>query len=163
VPQAANVRFPPIADVGPNIDTTLMNGKCALLQLGDSPPVEVIDEHHLRSLLERLSALGNGEVATLRRGPSDFIKATRHAELWAVTAKRDGMWTPQSFTAEMTSESSERRVREGRQHSSPRSRLAWWLRSPPPERALSTNQVSTLFAEYLAGRKFTLPMSGASI
>lgn len=139
-----------------------MNAKCALLQLGDSPQVEVFDEHDLRSLPKRLGGLENGRVATLRRTPSDFIKATRHGELWAVAARRDGMWTAQSFTAELTSEYSERRAREGRQHSSLLRRLVWWWRSPPPERALSTNQVSTLFAEYLSGRKFTLPMSGAS-
>lgn len=139
-----------------------MDAKGAVLQLGEMPPVEVIHEHELRALEEQLDALENGAVATLSRGASDFIKATRHAELWAVVAKRGGMWTAQSFTAEMTSEYSERQAREGRQHSSLRSRLAWWLRSPPPERALSTNQVSTLFAEYLAGKKFTLPMSGAS-
>lgn len=115
-----------------------MDAESAVLQLGDSP-VEVIGQHDLRSLAERLDALGNGAVATLSRGPSDFIKATRHAELWAVVAKRGGMWTAQSFTAEMTTEYSERRARESREHSSLRNRLTWWLRCPSPERALSTN------------------------
>lgn len=139
-----------------------MDTKCALLQLGDGPQVQVVDERQLRSLLEPLCALQNGLAATLRRGPSDFIKATRYGEHWAIVARRDGMWAAQSFTAELTSEYSERRVRDGRQHRSLRSRLMWWLRSPPPERALGTKQVSTLFAEYLSGRRFTLPLSGAS-
>jgi hypothetical protein len=139
-----------------------MNATCALLQLGDNPQVEVADEKQLRSHLERLCDLENGQVAMLRRGPSDFISATRHGELWAVVVRCEGMWTSQSFTAEMTSEYSERRVHVSLQQGSLRGRLMQWLRSPSPKRALSTNQVSTLFTEYLAGRRFTLPMSGAS-
>jgi hypothetical protein len=71
------------------------------------------------------------------------------------------MWTAQSFTAAGTSEYSERRTREGRQYRSLRQRLMWWLRSPYPERSLSTEQVQTLFGEYLAERRFTIPFSGA--
>lgn len=71
------------------------------------------------------------------------------------------MWMAQSFTAEMSSDYSERQVQESRRYSSLRKRFMWWWHSPPPERALSTKQVKTLFTEYLLGRKFTLPMSGA--
>ena len=122
---------------------------------------EVDDQHQLRALLEGLCTLQNGQVAALERGHSDFIKAKRHGELWSVTARRGRMWTAQSFMAALTSDYSERRAREGRECSSLRQRLMWWLRSPPHERALSTKQVRTLFVEYVTGQKFTLPISGA--
>ena len=138
-----------------------MEGKVALLTLGDGPQFKVTDEHHLGALLEPLSTLIDGEVVTLAREPSDFIKATRCGQLWSVTTRRGGMWTAQSFTAEMTTEYSERRAREERQYGSLRSRFMRWLRSPPPERTLSSEQVRTIFGEYLEGKKFTLPMSGA--
>jgi len=138
-----------------------MEAKGALLKLGDGPQVQVADEHHLRSLLKPLYDLIQGQTATLDRGQSDFIKAIRHGELWSVTTKRHRMWMAQSFTAGGTSHYSARRVGEARQLRSLRQRLVWWFRSPYPERALSTEQVLTLFAEYMSGRKFTLPFSGA--
>jgi len=109
-----------------------MEAKTGLLKLGDGPQVEVSDEHQLRSLLEPLGKLVDGQVVTLRRDKSDFIKATRHGQLWSVTAKRGRMWTARSFTAEITSEYSQRQAREGRQHRSLRSWFRWRLRSPPP-------------------------------
>lgn len=149
-------------DMGAYFKLGISDAHGALLQIGESCLIEVTDERQLRALLEGIGSLEDGCVAALQRGPSDFIKATRHGEFWAVVARRKGMWGAQSFTAEMTSEYSERRVRESRQQRSLRSRVMWWLRSPPPERALSTNQVDTLFSEYLACKKFTLPTSGAS-
>lgn len=139
-----------------------MEAHRAILTLGDDLTVEVADEHQLTTLLAGLCKLGDGQVAALRRGPSDFIEARRHEEHWSVSARRGRMWTAQSFTAQMTSDYSERRVREGREHRSLSQRFIWWLRSPSPERALSTEQVSTVFAEYLSGREFTLPISGAA-
>lgn len=156
-----NVRFRAIADIRARSDTVPMEARGALLKVGEGPQVQVADEHQLRSLLKPLCDLGDGEAATLDRGPGDFIKATRHGELWSVTAKRHRMWMAQSFTAAGTSDYSARRVGEARQHRSLRQRLLWWFLSPYPERALSTEQVLTLFAEYLSGRKFTLPFSGA--
>ena len=138
-----------------------MEAKPALLKLGDGPQVEVSDEQQLRALLEPMGDLVDGQSVTLRRDRSDFIEAVRHGQLWSVTARRGRMWTAQSFTAEMTSEYSERQVREGRQLRSLRSRFMSWLHSPPAERALSKQQVQTLFGEYLSGQRFTLPMSGA--
>jgi hypothetical protein len=133
----------------------------ATLTFGYGWTLEVPDELQLSSLLADLEALQDGQVAVLERGQSDFIKATREGEHWSVVVKRDKMWMAHSFTAGMTSDYSERRARENRNHKSIRERLLWWLRSPPPERALSTKQVRTLFAEYLSGKRFTLPMSGA--
>ena len=149
-------------DMGAYFELGISDTHNATLQIGESRPIEVTDELQLRALLKGMGSLEDGCVAALQRGSSDFIKATRHGEFWAVVVRREGMWGAQSFTAEMTSEYSERRVRESRQQKSLRSRVMWWLRSPPPERALSINQVVTLFTEYLAGKKFTLPMSGAS-
>ena len=134
----------------------------ATLTLGNGRTVEVADEHQLSALLVGLDTLQDGQVASLERGQSDFIKATRHGAHWSVTARRGRMWIAQSFTAAMTSDHSERRAREGRNYRSLRQRLLWWLRSQPPDRALSTNQVRTVFAEYLSGERFTLPISGAS-
>ncbi len=134
-----------------------------MLTLGDGLTVEVADEHQLGFVLAAgLGPLRDGQVAALTRGRSDFIKAKRHGAHWSVTARRGRTWTAQSFTAEMTSDYSERGTRGGRSYGSLRQRLMWWLRSPPPEQALSTKQVRTLFVEYLSGQKFTLPISGAS-
>ena len=133
----------------------------ATLTLGSGRTVEVPDELQLSSLLADLDALQDGHVALLERGQSDFIKATRQGPHWSVIVKRGKMWMAQSFTAGMTTDYGEQRARESRNHKSFRERLLWWLRSPPPERALSTKQVRTLFAEYLSGKTFTLPMSGA--
>ena len=134
--------------------------KPAFLTLGGGPRVEVMDNQHLGSLLGALDPLRHGEAAVLERGPADFIKARRHGALWSVTTRRAGMWSAQSFTAAMTSDYGERAAQEGRHH-----RwfgwLRWWLRSPRPERALSTGQVRTLFGEYLAGQRFTIPFAGA--
>ena len=132
-----------------------------MLTLGDDLPVEVADAAQLGTLLAGLCTLQDGRVADLRRGRSDFIQAIRRGEYWSVTARRGRMWMAHSFTAQMTSDYSERRVREGRRYRLLHERLMWWLRSPSPEHALSTKQVRTLFAEYLSGHKFTLPMSGA--
>jgi hypothetical protein len=132
-----------------------------MLTLGGGQEVEVADQHQLSVLLEGLCTLRNGQAAALERGQADFIKAKRHGEFWSVTAKRGRMWTAQSFTAAMTSDYAERRTQEARACRSLRQRLMRWLRSRPPEQALSTKQVRTLFTEYLSGQRFTLPMSGA--
>ena len=138
-----------------------MGTDTARLKIGEDPEVEVADEHHLRILLQHLNGLADGEVASLGRDRSDYIKATRHGALWSVTAKRGNMWTAQSFTAGMTTDYSERRAQKSRQTDSLGSRLMSWVRSPPPERALNTRQVETVFSEYLLGQKFTIPFSGA--
>ena len=132
----------------------------AFLTLGGGRSVEVADHQHLGSLLSDLDEVEDGEAAILERGPADFIKAHRRGALWSVTTRRAGMWSAQSFTAAITSDYSERAAQEGRQHRW-FAWLRWWLRSPRPERALSTGQVRTLFGEYLAGQRFTIPFAGA--
>lgn len=153
--------YHPIAGIGFCIHTEPMEESTAFLIMGDGLQIEVSDVSQLNALLEPMNKLLDGEAVTLRRTASDFIKATRHGQFWSVTVKRGSMWTAQSFTAEMTTEYTERRAREGRGHGSLRSRFMWWLRSPSPERALACNQVRTLLSEYLAGKRFTLPKSGA--
>ncbi len=133
----------------------------ATLTFGSGQTIEVSDEIQLSSLLAGLDTLQDGNVAVLEREQSDFIKATRHGAHWSVSANCGKMWTTQSFTAGMTTDYSERRERESRNYKFFWERLLWWLRSPPPERALNTEQVRTLFAEYMSGKKFTLPISGA--
>jgi hypothetical protein len=150
-----------IAVIQPFSDTLPMTLHKATLTLGSGRTIEVPDQLRLSSLLAGLDTLQDGQVVVLERGQSDFIKATRQGAHWSVTAKRGKMWTAQSFTAEMTTGYSERRTRESRTYKFFFERLLWWLCSPPPERALSTKQVRTLFVEYLCGEKFTLPISGA--
>lgn len=133
----------------------------ATLTIGTGQTIDVYDGVHLTSLLTGLDALQDQNDVVLERGHSDFIKATRQGELWSVIAKRDKMWMAQSFTAALTSDYSERCARDSRTHKSLRERLSKWLRSPSPEQAISTEQVRTLFAEYLSGKKFTIPISGA--
>jgi hypothetical protein len=137
-----------------------MEAQPASLTLGDATTVEVSSEHQLQEALRGLGFLEEGQVAVLARGPTDYIRARCHGELWSVVVRRKRMWTAQSFTAGMTSECSERTVRERREHPSVVGWLKWKVRSLPPQMALSSTQVRTLFSEYLLERKFTIPMLG---
>lgn len=132
-----------------------------LLTLGEPPPIVVEGEADLVRLLQDLSSLASGQVARLEFGPRHFIRGTRHADLWSVTVRRGGYLSLASFTAAMTTDYSERTVREVRAIPSIWQRIAFALRAPSPERSLSTSQVRTLFAEFLTGRRFSIPQSGA--
>lgn len=133
----------------------------ATLILADVRRVEVSSERQLQHELEALSQLQTGQTATLERGPTDYIRATRQGEFWSIVVRRKGMWIAQSFTAGMTTEYSERRVREVREAGSLVAKVFQSMRSPAPEFALSSAQVQTVFVEYLQRRKFSIPFSGA--
>lgn len=151
----------PLARIRPNVDYSSMTLPVAVLSLNGGVGIEVANEGELRVLLAELPTLCDRQVAALERGPSDFIKARRHGEFWAVTTKRGRMWMTQSFTASLTTDYSERQIQEDRLDPSLRGRMRTWLRSPAPERALSAKQVRTVFGEYLSGRAYSLPCAGA--
>lgn len=131
------------------------------LTVDGCPETLVTGEGDLRSALEGFPAFTTGKAAVLARGPQDYIKAVRHGELWAVTTRKGSLLSLGSFTAELTTDYSERTTRESRTAGPLWSRIRRWAASPYPERALSTAQVETLFVEYLLGRKFSIPFSGA--
>jgi hypothetical protein len=133
----------------------------AVLTLGDAPGVSIAGSGELTEALETLPLLEPGQTASLLRGPKHYIRATRQGDFWSVVIRRGGWWTLGSFTAGMTGEYCERRVREIRAAGSLRKRLALMFRSAPPEEQLSVGQVRTLFTEYLLERNFTIPRSGA--
>ena len=147
--------------MAPFADIPQMQIERAFLTLGNGSHVEVASEEELEDALNDLASLEVGQVVALHRASKDYIRAARCGDLWSVVARRKGMWTAQSFTAGSTTEYSERRVLESRRPMSLMQRLAWMFRSPPPEKALSGNQVRVLFAEYLLGKKFSIPISGA--
>jgi hypothetical protein len=133
----------------------------AMLKVLEGTKVQVSNATELLEKLGKLDALVAGQCAVLERSASDYIKATREGDFWSVVAKGEAMWTIRSFTADMTTEYFERRLREKRQAGSLIRQVLHSFRSPPPERALSTQQVRTLFVEYLLRRKFSIPQSGA--
>lgn len=64
----------------------------------------VADVAGLRAALGDAWSLGSGETVSLRRNARHYIVARRVEGLWAVTVRRGGFWTVQSFTAEMRAE-----------------------------------------------------------
>ncbi|MDN4630305.1 hypothetical protein QCD71_02155 [Sphingomonas sp. PsM26] len=122
---------------------------------------EVEREEDLHAALEGLSLLSSGQAAKLIRGSDHFIQAVRHEDLWAVTTRKGSYFTLASFTAAMSTDYSDREVKESRAAGSIWKRIKRSILSPAPERSLSTGQVRTLFSEFFAGRKFSLPQSGA--
>ena len=155
------MRLECVAAVEPIADSPSMEMQAAALTLGDAITQEVSSEHQLQEALAGLSRLREGQLAVLERGPADYIEARCHGELWSVLVRRKRMLTACPFTAAMTSEYSERRVRERRALRSVVDTLKWMLRAPPPEQAIGVVQVKTLFAEYLSEKKFSIPLSGA--
>ena len=114
-------------------------------------------------LLEALSGLNNlqpGEFAVLCFDPKNYIRAERHGEFWSVTTQRGSYFTRASFTAQLTTEFSDRTVKAGRESGSIFERIKTVL-GVVPERSLSTAQVMLLFGEFLGGRRFSIPQSGA--
>lgn len=131
----------------------------ALLILAGDRQLRVTNALQLAEALKSLALLNSGESARLSRGDRDYAEATRHGDFWSAAARDGGWWTLQSFTAEMTTDLSERQVRESRAAGSLRRRLALTFASPPPEFQLSTGQVQTIFTEYYLDRPFTIPRS----
>ena len=89
-----------------------MQTDLVMLTFGNASSIEVTSEDQLNTALTDLVSLQSGQVVALHRGSKDYIQATRRGELWSVVARREGMWTPQSFTASSTTDYSERCVRE---------------------------------------------------
>ena len=118
-------------------------------------------EDDLHAALERLAQLRSGEEVRLARGDKHYIEAARWGDLWSVTTRNGGYLTLASFTAGLTTDYSDREAKADRAAGSIWNRIKRSLCSPSPERALSTAQVRTLFAEFLSRKKFTIPQSGA--
>lgn len=130
------------------------------LTLGNQRIV-IARESDLLLAMDGLSHLQPGQVAALVRGPNHYIKAVRHKDLWAVTTRSGSYFTLASFTAALTTDYSAHEVERSRAAGSIWKRIIGSILSPAPERSLSTAQVKTLFADFLVGRKFSLPQSGA--
>jgi hypothetical protein len=126
----------------------------ATLKWAYGPDLTINSEAELRQALDGLRHVTSGKKVSLRRGSRDYIEATRKGEFWSVATRR-GFWlTP--FSADLSSEYSERTTRQMRAHRSMREFLIWLFRSPHPEAAISTSQVATLFTEYFTGKSFSL-------
>ncbi|WP_138983897.1 hypothetical protein [Sphingomonas elodea] len=131
------------------------------LALADGLQIAVETESDLQAALEGLPRLASGQTAKLAQGPRHYIEAVRHGDLWSVSTRRGSYFTLASFAAEMTTDYSDRQVKMGDANGSIWERVKQFILRPSPERALSTAQVRTLFGEFFAGRKFSLPKSGA--
>ena len=117
----------------------------------------------LDDLAAALAAIDHGvsdDIVTLSFGSKKFIEAKRHGEFWSVVTQNGSNLTRASFTAEGTTEYSERTVREARDIPSLWDRAKAALKRVP-EHSLSTEQVRTLFSEFFCRRKFTIPQTGA--
>ena len=132
-----------------------------MLFIGGERQFRVDSESDLHEALKGLSSLCSGEEAKLYRGPKHFITALRHGDLWSVTTRKGGYLTLASFTAALTTDYSDRKVKENRAAGSIWQRILQSMSSPSPERSLSTTQVQTLFTEFFLGKKFSIAQSGA--
>ncbi len=128
-----------------------------IMSFGGNEQVEVASEADLREALQRLPELRDGQSVVFRRSANDYIKATRCGHLWSASTRRGGIWTWRGFDAALTSEYSEREVREARQTRNIWTRL---FGATPSERALSTGQVQHLFLAYFTGAKYDIPFAG---
>ena len=108
-----------------------------------------------------LPVLKHGEVARLDRGARLYIEAVRHDDLWAVTKRNGNILTLASFTAALTTDYHDRTAKEQRGKKSLWKQLEYAFSRPPHEHALSTEQVRTLFGEFLLGKRYTIAISGA--
>jgi len=133
----------------------------ATLTLASDEQFAIERESDLHAALEGLSRVPSGQGAKLVRGPKHYIEAVRCNELWSVTTRRGSNFTLASFTAELSTDYSDREAKESRAAGSIWKRIRRTILSPSPERSLSTAQVRTLFAEFFAGRRFSIPQSGA--
>lgn len=132
----------------------------ASLTIGPNPTQVVRTADELAAALATIDQGVPGDTVTLSFGPRKFIKAKRHGEFWSVVTQNGSYMTRASFTAEGTTEYSERTVREARAMRSLWDRARAALKRVP-EHNLSTARVRTLFGEFLGGRKFTIPQPGA--
>jgi hypothetical protein len=130
---------------------TTSDRRVASLTMNGGSAVQVSGETELEAALSGLERLVSGQVAVLARGARDYIKAVRYGDLWSVTVRQGSYFTLASFTAALTTDWSEREVRESRAAGTLWGRFKRWMASPYPERALSTSQVERLFVEYLLG------------
>jgi hypothetical protein len=133
----------------------------AMLTLSSDQSFAIERESDLIKAFEALSRLSSGQSAVLARGPHHYIKAVRHDDLWAVTTRKGGYFTLASFTAEMTTEYSDRAVKESRAAGWIWKRISRAISSPSPEHSLSTTQVRTLFSEFFLLKRFSIPQAGA--
>lgn len=131
----------------------------ARLEFAENREIWIDSVDTLRAALTGLPHLLPGQEVLLSRAKNHYVMAKRRDEGWSAITRRGGWWTTASFTAEMTTEYSERQVRESRAAGSLWKRIA--LTARPPEYALSTAQIETIFVEYLTGQRFSLPVSGA--
>lgn len=132
-----------------------------VLTLAEGRPLTVERESDLLEALVGLSGLRSGQEAKLGRGSKHYIKAVRHNDLWAVTTRNGGYLTLTSFTAALSTDYSDREVKQSRAAGSIWKRIERSIFSPSPEKSLSTAQVRTLFTEFFFGKRFTIPQSGA--
>ena len=133
----------------------------AFLTIADVESLILECEDDLHAALERLAQLRSGEEVRLARGDKHYIEAVRWGDLWSVTTRNGGYLTLASFTAGLTTDYSDREAKADRAAGSIWNRIKRSISSPSPERALSTAQVRTLFAEFLSRKTFTIPQSGA--
>lgn len=132
----------------------------ASLTIGPNPTQVVRTAEELAAALATIDQGVPGDTVTLSFGPRKFIEAKCHGEFWSVVTQNGSYMTRASFTAEGTTEYSERTVRDARAMRSLWDRAGAALKRVP-EYSLSTAQVRTLFGEFLCGRKFTIPQPGA--
>ena len=132
-----------------------------VLTLAEGRPFTVQCESDLLEAMVGLSGLRSGQEAKLGRGAKHYIKAVRHNDLWAVSTRSGGYRTLASFTAALSTDYSDREVKQSRAAGSIWKRIVRSIFSPSPERSLSTAQVQTLFTEFFFGKRFSVPQSGA--
>lgn len=132
----------------------------ATLTIGANQTLVVRTGDDLAAALAAIDQGASKDTVTLSFGTKKFIEARRHGAFWSVVTQNGSYLTRASFTAEGTTEYSERTVREARDMQSlwDRIRAAF---ARVPEQSLSTEQVRTLFGEFLGGRRYTIPQSGA--
>ena len=137
------------------------NVKPATLVVASGNGLEIERESDLIVALEGLMLLATGQSMKLHRGQKHYIEAVRHGDLWSVNTRNGSFFTRASFTAEMSTDYCERMAKASRSRRPIWRRIADRVRSPSPERAISTVQVVSLFSEFFSGRKFSLAQSGA--
>jgi len=130
----------------------------ATLHFENGPTVCISGEHQLRDALGALPAVRDRRVVMLERDPKHYVKARRRGEFWAVWMRNGGWWTMRGFTADFTTEYSEREMRRSRESGTFLGRFIFWGGG---EAALSSGQVERIFVDWLLGRVFTVPFAGA--
>ncbi len=128
------------------------------LRFEDGSATRISDERQLRHALKALPAVRDRRVVMLERGPKHYVKARRHGEFWAVWTRNGGWWTMRSFTADFTTEYSEREMRRSRESGTFLGRFISW---GDGEAALSSGQVERIFVDWLLGRAFSVPFASA--